>query len=458
MLRSICIASTGLLLLSALVIPAQASAVDPSALPLAENYFPTLKPIIEAAVKESPRMVMRNLENAIAEQNRIAARAGQLPSVGGYMQYNPWQLDHRADAPGWRDTQKLYYNASINQPVFHWGTLENNTRIAELQKKITEGQTSEAYRGLVQEIRAQFMQMVLKKLQLARNEMAIQIARDQLAIAQTKLEKKVIAPGDMFMPRLNFDQAQLSADRAREDLDNAKRAFAKLTGTDPLQDGQIPDMLPTVTPAPELLGGILAGHVANQDLNSYYLETLRRQIEVEKLNYKNANVRLRPNFNLQAGVSQDEQSYTANIAQKYLLQSRYVGVQVNWSIFDGFSARAAKANASTRRRQAEINYDEARATLSEQTRAQLKQLEFSSRSMELANRILESNQGNVAGRKDDLSRGLVSEAEVNAAKLGLVDAQINASTSRFDYLMKAGDFLSMMLEDPALQNLPKSSL
>lgn len=458
MFRPLRLAVSGLLAAAVLGLAARAESANSSALPLAENYFPELRPILEAAVKQSPRMVLRNLENVVAEQNRISARAGQLPSVGGFLQYNPWQEDRRADLSGTNTTKKFYYNANINQPLYHWGVLENNTRIAELQQKITHGQTNEAYRGLVQEIRSQYMQLVLKKLQLNRNEMAIAIARDQLAIAQTKLEKKVIAPGDMFMPRLNLDQAMLSVDRAREDLENAKRALARLTGMEPLQDSQIPSIMPEVAPAPQVLGGILNAHLQNQDLNSYYLETLRRQIEVEKLNYKNADARLRPNVNLQAGISQDEQSYTANIAQKYMLHSTYVGVQVSWSIFDGFSSRAAKASSAARRRQTELNFDDAKAALSEQTRAQLKQLEFSARSMELANRILLSNEGNVKSKQDDLGRGLVSEAEVNSARLGLVDAQINASASRFDYLMKTGDFLSMMLEDPALQNLPKSSL
>ena len=453
MLRLPRLIATGLILLGAFFASSRAQSTNTAALPLPENYFPELKGILEAAAKQSPRMILRNLDNVIAEQSRIAARSGQLPTVGGFLQYNPWQRDRRADLPEPTDTKKLYYNLSLNQPLFHWGALQNNTRIGELQAKITQGQTAEAYRGLAQEIRGTYLQLVLKKLLLARTQLHVEITRDQLAVAQTKFEKKVISEGDLFMPRLNHDQAILSYDRALEDFDSTKRTFAKLTGTPAIDDNQIAGGIPTITPAPDLLGAILATHVSKQDWNSYYLETLRKQLEVEKLNYKVAANRLRPNLNMIVGVSQDEQSYTANIANKYKLQSTFVGFQVSWSIFDGFAAHSAVASSDARRRQLQQTYEDAQTSLSDLARAQFKQIEFSARSMELANRLLGSAEGNLAGKKDELARGLASEAEVSNARLGFLDAQINAFNSRFDYLMKTGDFLSMILEDPALTNL-----
>jgi len=455
MLRTLRLATTSLLLSCAFLASSRAQSTDTSALPLPETYFPELKGILESAVKQSPRMLTRNLEDTIAEQNRITARAGQLPSIGGFMQYNPWQWDRRADVSGTAETQKLYYNLSVNQPLFHWGALHSGTRIGELQQMVTNGQTADAYRVLVLEIRSLYMQLVLKKALVSRAQLNVQIATDQLSVAQTKFEKKVISEGGMFMPRINHDQALLAADRATEDFDSAKRAFSKLTGLPPLADSQIPDGFPAVTPSPDVLGGLLAGHVANRNLNSYSLENMRRQLEIEKLNYQVATTRLKPKLNLLVGMSQDEQSYTANIAQKYMLKSTYIGFQVSWSIFDGFSSRSAKAISLARQRQAEQGYAEGVANLSDQARTQLKQLDFSARGMEISNRLLGSSEGNLHGREDDLRRGLASEADVNGARLYHLDTQLNAFNNRADYLQRTSDFLSTILEDPALANLPK---
>ncbi|MDB6093571.1 MAG: outer rane efflux protein [Verrucomicrobia bacterium] len=443
--------------LGLLLLPSTSQAQDKSTLPLAENFFPQLKPILEAAVKQSPRMISRAAENAIAEQNRIGARAPRLPSAGGFLSYNPWQRDDRADLPAPTDTKKFFYNFSITQPVFHWGALASNARLGELQLKITQGQTAEAYRMLVLEIRSLYLSAVLRKMILTRSQLNLGISQDQLTLAQSKFEKKVISESDLFGPRLTYDQAVLAVDRATEDFDVAKNALAKLSGTPVLSDSQIADDIPSFPAAQEAMNAYLAKYTAQSEPRSFSLTALHDQVEIEKLNYKIAATRLKPKVNAVVGTSQDEQSYTSNIAAKYKVQSTYVGVQVSWSIFDGFAAHSAKAISLLRRRQAEQSYDDAVTTLNTQVRSSVKQLGFSARSMEIAGRVLGSAEGYLHGRQDDAKRGVASDSDVNAARLGYVDAQLNAFNARFDYLIKSQDFLSMILEDPAIANLPYRS-
>lgn len=445
------------LLSACVVIPAHAQNADVSAIPVPETYFPELKPILEAAVRQSPKMIARNLENTIAEQSRIAARAGQLPTAGAFVTYNPFQRDKREDLPEPTNTKKLFYNFSVTQPLFHWGALRNNTRIGELQQKVTQGQTAEVYRLLVQEIRSLYLQLVLKKLLVSRSQLNLEINRDKLAIAQTKFEKRVFSESDMFSPRLNHDQAQLAFDRVTMDYEDTKVTLAKLTGSPALTDDQIATAIPTVTPATDLLKSVFSAHSSPDSLDSYNLQNLRSQLEIEKLNYKIASVRLLPKTNLLVGASQDEQSYTSNIAAKYKLQSTYAGVQVSWSIFDGFAARSAKAISLARRQQIEHNYEDATTNLADSLRTQLRQLEFSARGMEMANRVLGVTEGGWHSKQDDVKRGIASDADVSAAKLSFIDAQVGAFNSRFDYLMKTTDFLSSMLQDPALANLSKAN-
>jgi outer membrane protein TolC len=455
MLRPLRVSTLGITI--GLLLAGSASAQDKTSLPLPENIFPELRPILEAAVRQSPRMVARNTENAIAEQNRLTARSGQLPSANAYVAYNPWQRDDRADLSHPTDTKKFFYNASISQPVFHWGALQNNSRLGELQVKLAEGQTGDAYRLLVQEIRGMYLSLILKKISLQRSQLNLGIANDQLALAESKYEKRVIAESDLFTPRLTHDQAVLVVDRQTDDFENAKVAFARLTGSPVLNDSQIPDDIPAVSAAQESLNSYLAKYTAEGAPRSFYLDTLRTQIEMEKLNYKIASVRLRPNLNAVVGVSQDELSYTTNIAAKYKVQSTYAGVQVSWAIFDGFAARSAKAVSLLRRKQVEQTYEDAVVNLNAQARSAVKQLGFSARSMEIANRVLGGSEGYLRGRQEDVKRGVVSDADVNAARLGYADAHINALAARYDYMMKTGDFLSAILEDPALANLPHSS-
>ena len=452
-LRPIALALT----LGCLVSHGRAQAPEPVSVPLPEAFFPGLKDLLATAIKQSPRMISRNLDNAIAEQDRIAARAGQLPYVGGNLQYNPLERDYRADHVGYLKTQQLTYSVTLNQPVYHWGELQANTRIGELRQKITQGQTAEAYRLLVQEIRSRYMAVIMGKAGVARSQLSLAIARDQLAVAQEKYDKKVFSDADMFTPRLTCDQAILAADKTAEDYRSAKLTLAKLTGTAVLEDSQIPDAIPSVPAAQDRLQSLLNAYVSEQDPKSYTLDNLRTQIEIEKLNYKVATTRLKPKLNFVMGTTQDQQSYTADISTRYELQTYYAGVQVSWSIFDGFAARSAKTTSLLRRRQIEQSFQDATTNQLDDVRSEFRQLGFSARSMELTDRMLGSAEAGLQMKQDDLKRGLASDAEVSAAQLNYQYCQIAAFNSRADYLTRTSEFLSLMLEDPALASLPHST-
>ena len=444
------------------ISPAQSSGGN--VYPLPETYFPGLASLIETAAKQSPRMTARNTENAIAEADRITARSGQLPSAGGYFSYYPWVNETRAVAgqdsggnplPDQKLTPtKIAYNFTITQPIFHWGALRNNTRIGELQQKITEGQTADAYRVLVDEIRAQYLQVIVNKVALARSRFNEKVSDDQLTLARSKREKNVISEADLFGPTIAAEQARLAADRAADDYESSRIYLGKLCGSAPLSDDQVPTEIPPITPASSGLQEVITEFTRHEELDTYALQALRDQIESERLNYKVASTRLLPKFNLAAGTSQDEQSYSVDITNKYKVQSYYAGATINWSIFDGFAARSAKVSSLARRRQLEANYRNQTADTIAAVKTQMRQLEFTSRNLSIVERMLGSAGNMLTARKEDIARGIASEADVNAAQSAFYDWQLAAFGARNEYMMRVAKLLSATQQDPALANSP----
>ena len=322
------------------------------------------------------------------------------------------------------------------------------------QLRMTEGQTAEGYRLLVQEIRGQYLQLVINKAVLAKARLSLRVAEDNIAVSQTKLEKKVISEADMAMVRLALDRAKLGADQVGEDYENSKSVFAKLCGTPVLSDDQIPEEIPDASGTSPAFEPMLTAFTSQKELNSFNLKYLSDQIEVEKLSYKNITTRLRPQFNFLTGTSQDQISYTTNLAAKYKVTDYFAGLQVSWPVFDGFATKGAAASSLARRRELEQSYKDLSANLADQARSQLKQVGFARRGMDIANRLLESSAGALRDKKADATRGLASDADVNTFQLAYQDAQISAYTARTGYLMKSADYLSTLLEDPALANLP----
>jgi len=417
-----------------------------------ETLLPQLDGILKNAVQQSPRMLNRALDLEIAENNRIQARANLLPSAGGYFSYVQ-ASDDRADLSGRQNVTKVAYNFSINQPVYFWGERRNNDRIGAIQLQLSKGSYRDGYRMLAQEIRSSYLRLIVQKISAKRARFYLDVTNNVLAQQEERLAKKVISELDISAARLNAEQAQIGLERAEFDLATAKASFARLAGMQIMDDAAIPVEIPAATYSAGAFDQLLAGFLAQKDPATPEAFNLRNQIEMENLNYANQKTRLRPKFSAVLGTSQDEQSYSINVANKYKVNSIFGGISVNWSIFDGFTTGAAIRNSLARRRQLESDYRQLTERLAQDAQTQVRQINFAARDMSIKDRFLVSGEGYLRTVQDDFRRGAKSEADVNQAQIGLFDAQINATLARSDYLYKVGDFLGTVVNDPVLANL-----
>lgn len=436
--------------LLAVGLRAASPAVNDAVLP--EGMFPGLDAILKKAVQQSPVMLNRALDLEIAENNRLEARANILPSIGGYASYYEAR-DTRADLSGRLNVTKIAYNFSVNQPLFHWGERRNNVRIGEIQATIAKGQYRDGYRQLAQLLRTDFLRLIVQKLAVRRAAFYREFSKNQLVLEEARLAKKVISEMQIYQVRLAAEQAQIASERAQFDFEMAKQSFARLSGAAVLADAAVPDSVPVIAYDAALFDRLLSEYLGEKELPTIEAFTMRQQLNSQSLSYANLKTRLWPKFNAVIGSSQDEQSYSLNIAQKYKVNSLYGGVSVYWTIFDGLAKQAAERTSLARRRQMENDYKNLTERLGQQAQTQAKQINFAARSMAISDRSLTDNQGGLKSRQEEFSRGTVSEADVNLARLSVYDAEINAYNARIDYLGRVGDFLGTVVKDPIVANL-----
>ncbi len=425
-------------------------------LTLPEGLFPGLDAILKQAVQQSPRMLNRALDLEMAENNRVQSRSNILPAVGGYASYYQSQ-DSRADLAGRVDVTKIAYNFSATQPIYHWGERRNYVRMGEIQASIAKGQYRDGYRLLAQTLRADYLRLIVQKLTAKRADDYLVHTRNQLAHEEARLAQKVISEFQIAGVRLAAEYAQLGSERAHFDLEMAQRSFARLAGLPAMADTAIPDAIPTINYSAGTFDRMLAEFLNQKDPPTLEAATFRQQRENEKLNYANQKTRLRPKFNLVLGMSQDEQSYTINVAQKYRVNSLYGGISANWTIFDGFASQMAVRNALARLRQMENDYRDLTERLAQQAQSQVRQINFSARGMAISDRSVIAWEANLKTKQDEFARGAASESDVTEARLALQDARINAGNNRSDYLARVVEFLGTVVEDPVVANLADQS-
>jgi outer membrane protein TolC len=174
-------------------------------------------------------------------------------------------------------------------------------------------------------------------------------------------------------------------------------------------------------------------------------------LEVEDLNLRIQQKRLYPMINLLVGINQNRQSYTLNAGLLYGVQDRYVGINVSWSIFDGFATRGAVKSSLARKRQLEVSYRQLTENLSQEAQHLEKQVEFSLRQMRINDRLLGERGDFLHASEEDFKRGTAAETDLNAARASFFGVEFAAFNARADYLQRMSDFLGAIMVDPVLQ-------
>lgn len=427
-----------------------------------EELFPQLDAILKHAVAQSPAMVTRATDLEIAENDRVGARAALLPTVGGFFNYYE-SSDKRSDQvptpenpdPERLRVQKTYYNFSVTQPIFHWGERRNLDRIGAIRLQMSQRNYREGYRLLAQEVRVSYLRLIGDKQRANRASLAHAYFASQLKRSEEQLAKKAISEAQIFPIRQDAERMEISDEQTRFAYENNKIAFSRLTGLPVLRDDEIPDNIPLVTPQNETVQELLAGYLTQKDKPTAAAENARKTLAIAQLNLANDRKRLYPKLSLTAGASQDEQSYTINIAQKYAIQSYYAGISVNWLIFDGLTSRAVVRSSRARIRQLETDYRALDEQLARNAQNQVKTLGFTARSAAVNERQLQSVEGNLNLRREEFGRGVISEEAVSGAEISLADARIAALVSRAEYYSQLCEFLGMVVEDPVVANIPQ---
>ncbi|KXU34722.1 hypothetical protein AXK11_07720 [Cephaloticoccus primus] len=424
-------------------------------LSLPEDYFPQLRELLAAALRESPRMLLARLDLDAAAGERTQARSGLYPSVSSTVR-GVFTSDIRRDLPGSTEATKTYYDVGLSQPVFHWGEKRNTARIGDIRSAIAERDYAEGYRLLAREIRQGYLDLIVLKSRLAGARFMRGQAEEALKAAEARAKVGAIAEGELFGPQIALEQATLGEGSAELAFITARDQLEALTGKPAPAEAELPDELPKIeTSNAAASDGLLAEFLAEPEPSTPALETLREQVEVAQLTYKNQKTRLRPKLSFVLGVSQDEQSYTLNNAQRYGVTSRYVGLQVSWSIFDGWATRGAVRSSLARLRQAQARYAQARSTAPRAAQASARALGLAQRQMQINDRLLVASADGLRIHEADFAAGRTASDAVAQARAGYYQARASANAARLNFLMGQVDLVSQIDRDPLIENLPR---
>lgn len=425
----------------------------------AEEIFPQLKPILEKAMSQSPQLLVRNLEIAQAEAAHIMTRSALLPRLDSSIYYSTNTTSVSQQTSVSSKSDGLFYSVSLSQPLFQWGTLKAQVDASKIGIEIARKNVAEAYRLLSVTIRQQFMGLVVRKNARRVATENLRIAEAALEIEEERLRTGRISPGEIIGSRLAVEEARIALERAEADFLQILRLFSRYSG-ETLADAVIPDTV-------QVNSALYSTDRAHATLEFFEaagiddllpLQVLQAQIKQADLNYKVAKYRLFPKFSISATASQSNSTNASlNSVNQVGINSQNVNLQAVWSIFDGFATSGAKMSALATRRSNERQFDLMRQVSLDQARDLERQLRYSARAVKLADTRRALAEDAMNRSKDNLSRGLGTQKDVDAATAGFLGSDFSALQQRVDLLNRWAEFLSLTARDPALSHLPARS-
>jgi len=435
------------------------AAVSTRAASLPEDVFPELKGLLQDATTQSPRMLEQNLRRLAAEQQVWVSSSGLRPDVGFNLEYN-FQYENRNSSSVWSFNNRYRTALTASYPLIHWGAERATADIGRLQAELAANGVVQAYRLLAVDLRKAYLKAVLDRAAMARARFSDDLMRRRFTILEQKVASGQEPSARLGSARLDLDESQLALERTTRAAEFSLRALRRLSGRANLEGGSLPEAIPAIP--------LIAAEETDQDVATYgdqrrFLTDYRYvdaegSLANEKRQLNIVEVNQRPKFDLITGASLDQLSYVNNLGQRTGVAALYVGVRVNWNIFDGYATRGRRLTTLTRIRQLENNLTELEQDLRFAVEQSGTDLNLAGRAMALAEGRYNAWLGSFNLTAEKVQSNRASQDELDGAQLSLNDVELRLFMARADYLNAVALWLYNVNADPAVpSSLPSPS-
>lgn len=411
---------------------ARADAAVSSNAPDAKISTYTLWQSIDLALKQNPDVLIAKKKVEEAAGGIIEARAGFLPSLTTWDNYQRFQSDY-ATLNGLTNNRSYIWNVAVRltETAYAGGAVRGKMSIARLTKESRLLDYQATVNRVMMDVRIAFYDVLKTRAGIAVHQQAVNFLQKQLEYERQRIQ---IGTGQRLNAmraevELSLEQAALieSQNAARDTMLRLGELLAI-----PQAPGQ-PDLPFAVEGQLETPPFTLAEEQCLISAFQHRPELKARQddVEAQKKQLIVDRSGILPHVNLFVGydvVSEPDRTLPDEHYQGYT-----AGVGVNWNIFDGFATRGKMKETRARIDQAEIArnaldtsvraevaraYQDLQRAL-ETVRSQHENMDLAAQSLSLANA--------------NFQEGLVTQLDLLQSQLDLTRAQTVELNARFDY-------------------------
>ena len=394
-----------------------------------EDHFPELNKVLENVKDKSPIL----LEKSYLIQERLGKQMAADSVKGLSLGINLTTQSIHEDRPDQSFYHRYRSFGSIyaRKPVFHWGALEAQSKIAEQNTAISKLTYNEAISDIKSQSRHSYLDLILlrKKTEIKKESLLIQKDSLKREVKQKKLG--LSSTLDVSESNASLLQNELLLADLKQSLDNSISQFKAITGWEgnltfedqntSFQNFLSHKMLKEKTPT--LIGGI----------SSRTIKKIEKEIEIEKNQFTIANSQLKPKLNLVGGFYQDQVAL-ANSGDSLLRNNFIVGLEANWAIWDSSKSKGQKSATLARKRSLEYALDRELKSFRLYIGNLRQNLSSAANRIEISNKLLEVTKSRFETSRIEFEANRISSNRHLESKIALDNAKINQLESVCQYL------------------------
>jgi len=416
-------------------------------LPVPEDYYPGLLAILEESGKRAPELVRVGIDREVAQERLRVARSRHYPSVGigGNLGYRFVQRQGEDNDGSLSGSVSL----GVNRPLYFWGAVSAGIEKGEIDFENSLLLTKERFQTTVQQLRDEYLDLILNEMQLRNLRLRRSNLETQLARRESDFRVGRLSEEEYLSFQIELDNSLIEIEELEDDRDETLASFKRISGVDVLP--QIPSGVAPIdldALENELVGDPVNPLWVEQTFN---IQLNRNTMEKVTLDETIIKSQQRPNVSFSASVSQAP----VNTATENDVETIrwFAGLSVSWNVFDGFATQANRRINLLERRRLQSQIQTNIEILNEEKTAIKNELLVMIRKQRLAERKFELDSRIYSRVKSEFSDGRVSANEFRATQVDYYAQEFALHVARASLLRVIADYLVVLNADRAVDYL-----
>ncbi|WP_221030083.1 TolC family protein [Actomonas aquatica] len=323
--------------------------------------------------------------------------------------------------------RQLLYSGGGVQAALDAQRIVRETVLLELQSIIND--------QLLQ-VRTSFYDVLLAREQIQVQEQNVQLLEEQLTTARNRFEAGAVSNFDVLRAEVELANAQPPLIRARNALRisiDQLRYYLGFDNPDRSQVAAIPEFLGKLDIEPVSFD--LAAAIDTARANRPELVRLTKLVEARAAGVKIAQSDRLPDLSLVGGYQVRKNPFSESFGDSY--NGWTIGLQSNWSIWDGRATRGRVEQALSQQKQAQLSLEDATLAVEVEARRAVSALNEATELADAAVKVVEQAEEALRLANARYGAGTATQLELLAAQVALTQARNNQLQANYSHNVAA---------------------